>query len=214
MKPNLKLINLFILIFTFTTLNAQDNTNVFGLKAGLNYGGYTPNKNSIDYTFKVGFYAGGFYNILLNEKLRFQPELLFAVQVSTVNVNGIELTDNGGNPLPNTQPYDYEYQIHELTLAVPIMSQYYFSDKFYLEGGPQFGFIIDRSLSSKQQLIDGQEATFIVDDGDTFDFGVNLGFGYVISEKVALNLRAYSGLIKRDDDIKLFVLNFGLEYRL
>jgi hypothetical protein len=214
MKLNIKQLVTIILILSFTTNFAQDNTNEFGLKAGLNYGKYTPSKNSIDYKFKVGFYAGGFYNILLNEKLRFQPELLFAVQGSTVNVNGIELTDNGGNPLPNTQPYDYEYQIHELTLAVPIMSQYYFSDKFYLEGGPQFGFIIDRSLSSKQQLIDGQEATFIVDDGDTFDFGLNLGFGFVVSEKVALNLRTYSGLIKRDDDIKSLVLNFGLEYRL
>lgn len=214
MKPNLKLLYSLILFFAVGTIYSQDKTNGFGLKAGLNYSKYVPNKNAIDYKHKIGFYAGGFYNFKLEEKFRFQPELLFALQGSDVEVKNIVITDNGGNPMPNILPYDFEYQINELTISIPLMGQLYLSKTFYLESGPQFGFIVDRYLSSSQQLFSGRDGDFIVDDGDTFDFGVNLGIGCALTKKMSLNLRAYSGLIKRDDDIKSFVFNFGLEYRL
>lgn len=69
-----------LFLFLFLNLSAvygQNKSANFGIKAGVNYGKYSPNKNPIDYKYKFGFYAGGFFNISLEEKLEFQPELLY-----------------------------------------------------------------------------------------------------------------------------------------
>jgi hypothetical protein len=206
-----------ILFFNLSVIYGQDKPINFGIKTGMNIGKFTPNKNSIDYKYKFGFYAGGFMNISLQEKLEFQPELLFALQGSRVLVKGLNIPnfDFNGNPISNSNTYDFEYEINELTISIPLIVKVFLSNQFYLESGPQIGFIIERSLNSSQQILDGEDDSFIIrESDDSFDFGVSLGLGYKVSERVNLNSRLYSGLIKRDDKIKSFVLNIGIEYNL
>jgi|AntRauMFilla1563_2_1112583.scaffolds.fasta_scaffold33785_1 hypothetical protein len=206
-----------ILFLNLSVIYGQNSPINFGIKTGINNGKFVPNKNSIDYNYKFGFYAGGFINISLKEKLEFQPELLFALQGSKVLVKGLNIPnfDFNGNPISNSNKYNFEYEINELTISIPLIVKVFLSNKFYLESGPQIGLIIDRSLNSSQQIIDGEDDSFIIrESDDSFDFGVSLGFGYKISERVKLNLRLYNGLLKRDDEIKSFVFNFGIEYTL
>ena len=206
-----------ILFFNLSVIYGQDKPINFGIKTGMNIGKFTPNKNSIDYKYKFGFYAGGFMNISLKEKLEFQPELLFALQGSRVLVKGLNIPnfDFNGNPISNSNTYDFEYEINELTISIPLIVKVFLSNQFYLESGPQIGCIIERSLNSSQQILDGEDDSFIIrESDDSFDFGVSLGLGYKVSERVNLNSRLYSGLIKRDDKIKSFVLNIGIEYNL
>jgi hypothetical protein len=206
-----------ILFFNLSVIYGQDKPINFGIKTGMNIGKFTPNKNSIDYKYKFGFYAGGFMNISLKEKLEFQPELLFALQGSRVLVKGLNIPnfDFNGNPISNSNTYDFEYEINELTISIPLIVKVFLSNQLYLESGPQIGFIIERSLNSSQQILDGEDDSFIIrESDDSFDFGVSLGLGYKVSERVNLNSRLYSGLIKRDDKIKSFVLNIGIEYNL
>jgi hypothetical protein len=206
-----------ILFFNLSVIYGQDKPINFGIKTGMNIGKFTPNKNSIDYKYKFGFYAGGFMNISLKEKLEFQPELLFALQGSRVLVKGLNIPnfDFNGNPISNSNTYDFEYEINELTISIPLIVKVFLSNQFYLESGPQIGFIIERSLNSSQQILDGEDDSFIIrESDDSFDFGVSLGLGYKVSERVNLNSRLYSGLIKRDDKIKSFVMNIGIEYNL
>jgi len=206
-----------ILFFNLSVIYGQDKPINFGIKTGMNIGKFTPNKNSIDYKYKFGFYAGGFMNISLQEKLEFQPELLFALQGSRVLVKGLNIPnfDFNGNPISNSNTYDFEYEINELTISIPLIVKVFLGNQFYLESGPQIGFIIERSLNSSQQILDGEDDSFIIrESDDSFDFGVSLGLGYKVSERVNLNSRLYSGLIKRDDKIKSFVMNIGIEYNL
>ena len=206
-----------ILFFNLSVIYGQDKPINFGIKTGMNIGKFTPNKNSIDYKYKFGFYAGGFMNISFQEKLEFQPELLFALQGSRVLVKGLNIPnfDFNGNPISNSNTYDFEYEINELTISIPLIVKVFLSNQFYLESGPQIGFIIERSLNSSQQILDGEDDSFIIrESDDSFDFGVSLGLGYKVSERVNLNSRLYSGLIKRDDKIKSFVMNIGIEYNL
>ena len=206
-----------ILFFNLSVIYGQDKPINFGIKTGMNIGKFTPNKNSIDYKYKFGFYAGGFMNISLKEKLEFQPELLFALQGSRVLVKGLNIPnfDFNGNPISNSNTYDFEYEINELTISIPLIVKVFLSNQFYLESGPQIGFIIERSLNSSQQILDGEDDSFIIrESDDSFDFGVSLGLGYKVSERVNLNSMLYSGLIKRDDKIKSFVMNIGIEYNL
>jgi hypothetical protein len=206
-----------ILFFNLSVIYGQDKPINFGIKTGMNIGKFTPNKNSIDYKYKFGFYAGGFMNISLKEKLEFQPELLFALQGSRVLVKGLNIPnfDFNGNPISNSNTYDFEYEINELTISIPLIVKVFLGNQLYLESGPQIGFIIERSLNSSQQILDGEDDSFIIrESDDSFDFGVSLGLGYKVSERVNLNSRLYSGLIKRDDKIKSFVMNIGIEYNL
>ena len=206
-----------ILFFNLSVIYGQDKPINFGIKTGMNIGKFTPNKNSIDYKYKFGFYAGGFMNISLQEKLEFQPELLFALQGSRVLVKGLNIPyfDFNGNPISNSNTYDFEYEINELTISIPLIVKVFLGNQLYLESGPQIGFIIERSLNSSQQILDGEDDSFIIrESDDSFDFGVSLGLGYKVSERVNLNSRLYSGLIKRDDKIKSFVMNIGIEYNL
>lgn len=194
------------------TVFAQGDNLNFGIKGGLNFSKYSPNKNTINYDLKIGFYAGGFLKFKFNENWQLQPELLFALQGSKVNVDDIQITDTAGNPLPNSAAFNFEYQIHELTVSLPIIFKLYFNSDFYSEAGPQFGLIVDRTIKSSQSLLSGNDASFIKTKGDTFDFGICLGIGYDISDTISVNARGYYGSIKRDDDIKSSVANFGIEY--
>lgn len=214
MKKAINII-LILLFFYISALYGQDKKVNFGVKAGVNYGTYIRNKTSIDYHFKVGFYAGGFSDIAISERARLQPELLFALQGSRVKVKGLNVPafDYQGYPLPGSS-YDFEYEINELTLLVPISMKIYVSKKFFLESGPQFGFIVDRNLKSSQHLLAGQNDSFIIRKGDSFDFGLLFGLGRKVSDKLVVNFRTYTGIIKRDDNISSYVLNLGVEYNL
>lgn len=210
-----KLQTIFLLIFIplFSKALAQNKKANFGIKTGVNFSKYTSNLNSIDYKNQIGFYAGGFYKSDITNKWKFQPELLFTLQGSKINTKNNPLTDFNGNPLPNTATFDFEYQVYELTISIPLIIKLFFSERFYIESGPQFGFIIDRNITTSQFLPNGNDNSFIQEFNDNFDFGVSLGIGYDILKDLSLNLRSNTGVLKRDD-IKSFVINFGIEYNL
>lgn len=210
-KP--QIVILIIFIFTFSAVFGQDKNANFGIKAGLNYGKYTPSQISTEYKYLLGFYAGGFYKTEITNNWKFQPELLFALQGSKINTKDNPITDSNGNPLPNTSTFDFEYEIYELTISIPLPIKLYVTDEFYIESGPQFGFIVDRNITTSQFLLSGNDNSFVREGNDNFDFGVCIGIGYDVSKSLSLNIRSFSGLIKRDG-IKSFVFNFGLEYNL
>ncbi|MCG2460987.1 PorT family protein [Flavobacteriaceae bacterium F89] len=212
----LRFIITVIVLFATTVLFGQNRKLDFGLKGGLNYGKYIPNKSAIDYKYKFGFYAGAFYSIELDEKIKFQPELMFALQGSHMKVGELEIPnfDWEGNPIYNPNTYEFKYGIHELSILIPLMVKRYVWENLYIGIGPQFGFIVDRNLNSSYQVLDGEDDSFIIRDGDTFNFGVNFGLGVDMAEKISINSRINYGLLKRDDDIKLLVFNLGIEYSL
>lgn len=202
-----------ILLFSLGfMLFSQDNTHDFGLKGGINMGKYVPNNYPVKYDYKVGFYAGGFYKLKIDESMYFQPEILYALQGSAVK-QSITTLDAAGNQL-NVAPYDFKYEIYESTISIPLMLKWYWFKKFYMESGPQFGLIINRKITSSQHLLNGSNNDLNIEIGDDFDFGVSLGFGYDISNQLTINTRAFTGLINRDNDIKSFVYNLGIEYHL
>ena len=84
------------------------------------------------------------------DKIKIQPELIFAIQGTSVLIKDVEVTS------PNeffTTITDYKSNINESTITVPVILQYLFNDKFYMEGGPQFGYIIDRNEKIKQETL-------------------------------------------------------------
>lgn len=192
---------------------AQENKMEFGIKGGLNYASYRTPDAFIDvYKGKFGFYLGGFASFAITEKFKVQPELLFALQGARFVIKDIEIRE-GSDEIPLIG--DLKKNVHESTIILPIMGQYYINETFYVEAGPQFGFI----LSTKEKLITSptDDPNFNAPqtaDPDTFDAGLAFGAGYRLNEKLSLNLRYYFGLIKRDLGVYSSVPNLGLEYKL
>lgn len=217
-KRNL-LLGLLFTVLAFS-VNAQDATYKFGLKGGINYAKYTPDitvvgVNVAEFNRKFGFYFGGFTNIKLSKKIKIQPEILFALQGSEILQEGFELR-NSQNEAPVIG--NFRANVNESTIIVPITLQYFFTDDFYVEMGPQIGYIIDRKQTIKENIFDQFEGfndvSPLPSEYDKFDVGMNVGTGYKISNNFGINGRFFFGLIERDDLIKTSVFNLGIEYTL
>jgi len=132
------IILLIMAIFTIKNANAQEG---FSAKAGLNIVTI-----KIDYpdTFfgvldgasasETGFYLGGGYKFDVSDTFSVEPAALFSLVNSATS------------------------------LYIPVMGQYYFTDKFYAQAGPQINFLLES-----------------VDDG-ALGIDIALGGGYNIDD--------------------------------
>ncbi len=196
------------IVFSFLTVaSAQENLKktskdvIYGAKAGVNIanivGDDAGNANSF-----VGFNAGLFVQVPLNNKLFLQPEILYSAQGSKSS-----LFVEGSN-------YDAILKINYIN--VPVLLKYYIDSKFALEAGPYVGF-----LTSAKVKVKGNGISETVDVKDAFksvDFGLGFGFNYDFSDKVFANARYSAGLSKigdsgTDDDVKNSVFQIGLGFK-
>ncbi|EZH71774.1 hypothetical protein ATO12_06295 [Aquimarina atlantica] len=208
-----------VLVLCIVFVNGQEVNSKFGLKGGVNYAKYTPDVviagiNVAEYRRKFGFYFGGFINMNISKKIKIQPEVLFAIQGSKFVAEGFEIR-GGTNEIPVAS--DFKVNVNESTLVIPIMVQYLFTDDFYMELGPQFGYIIDRKQKIKEdpfEQLGGINILPFSSEYDKFDLGLTVGTGYKLSDHFGINGRFFFGLIERDSSIKSSVFNLGVEYTL
>ncbi|MCY2687623.1 porin family protein [Salinimicrobium sp. TH3] len=196
---------------------AQNSALEFGIIAGGNYSKFTPNfevngREYGDYQRKSGFYLGGFLNKRISEKFYFHPELHFALRRTDFLIKGVEITGHEVGSIV----LDFETNITESVIAVPLIMRYYFTGSYYVDAGPQAGFIIDRDEKLENDPIEqpGNQEVITDYDYDNFDLGLNLGTGYNLTEDLIINGRYFFGIVERDNSIKSSVFSLGLEYKL
>ena len=161
----------------------------FGAKAGLNLSTWTGDVE--DLKMKPGFYVGGLANIAVSFRFRLQPELLVSAEGAG--------TKQGG-PSLNT-----------MFINIPVMAQYYAFSGFYVEAGPQLGFL----LSAKAKL-DG-ESLDIKETLNTTNFAASFGAGYYIGHDLRLGARYNLGLSNASKDggskVNTSNISIGLHYK-
>ena len=165
------------------------------------------------YSGKFGFYLGGFLNIKITDDLKFQTELIFGLQGSRFLNENIVFEED----IDNIHILDFEFHIHEHTIILPLIVQYSLVEKLYIEGGLQFGYIINRSEKIKKdpfKELTGTNTQPSEIDYDKFDMGITFGMGYQLSDRFGINSRYFFGLIERNNTIKSSVFNLGIEYKL
>ena len=203
-KNQLTILVLFFII-SFS-INSQNSDIEFGVKGGLNYSTYTSGLPVIEFDRALGYYIGGYGNFSINDKFKFQAEILAESHKVDFSINLIDviLPETSGESInPNVKG-----EIKELSISVPLLAQYYFTRKFYLELGPQMGFIID-----KEGKIEESSESENGNNYDKFDFGLSTGAGFKITEKLGISVRYYFGIIERDD-VKSSVVNVGISYKI
>lgn len=153
----------------------------FGAKAGVNVSNISSD-NNLDTNTKTGFYAGLVMNAPIAESFSIQPEVLY---------NSVGAKYDYGNIGSSTLTLDY--------ITVPVMFQYNLVPEFYLEAGPEFGFLV----SAKQKIESGDFSgvgTLDKDNFNAFNFGLGLGAGFNITNNIGINARYVAGFTDATDE--------------
>lgn len=165
----------------------------FGIKAGVNMAKFKVGKDDFPSsipaphaTSNTSFNAGVFVNVPLSDAIRFQPELLYSGEGS--KLSGSVLGTN------------YQQTANLRYLTLPLMFQAQTSSGFFVELGPQFGYLLSAKSENDSPGASGDK-TDIKDYLDKFDFAVNGGIGYLSRMGLGINAR-YSYGITNVIDIK------------
>ena len=159
----------------------------FGTKSGLNLSTWTGDVD--DLKMKPGFYVGGLANISVANQFSIQPELL-------VSAEGAKEGDGS---------------INTMFINIPVMAQYNTPSGFYVEAGPQLGFL----LSAKAKA--GGESEDIKEFLNTTNFGASFGAGFNMGSGLGFGARYNLGLSNAakdagDSKIKTSNISIGLHY--
>nr|WP_294929995.1 porin family protein [uncultured Flavobacterium sp.] len=174
----MKKIILAALLFIAASTTSEAQLVKFGVKAGVNFANQTGDASfegiELDKEGITSYHAGLVAEIKLLDRFAIQPELLYSTQGATYK--------NAVTEFKNELGY----------LSIPVMAKFYLTDSFSLEVGPQASFL----LSEKND--------FDVENGETFEFGVNAGLGFKITENFFVQGRYGLGLTEasKDADVK------------
>ncbi|BDW91880.1 hypothetical protein MACH07_07120 [Flagellimonas marinaquae] len=208
----MKKANLLVALLICFTASAQlDNT--FGIKAGTNYSQFRPDiefygVKALDFQGKIGYYVGGFFNISISDKSSIRPELLFANQGTTSKELYLEFIYGEEGEVVN--------KVNDLMILFPVSYRLALVDFLFLEVGIQPGYTLKRAVVAKEVSFEpsweGERATY--SNFDRFDFSLNGGLGYDLTDQLELNFRYSYGLIERDDAYKTSVISLGLGLKI
>ncbi|WP_037320271.1 porin family protein [Salegentibacter sp. Hel_I_6] len=199
---------IFILIFIgFQTLYAQ---TAYGIKGGFNLSKYHSDFTDI-YSYKSGFYLGGTGKFELSNTFNLKPEIFFSYQGSDLKTN-IEL--NYANDPQVERVEISKIRINEYAINVPVLLDFSLSESFYLEAGPQAGFIFKNS--TKVVKGSGDYGSFEGEENNdlrislAFDFGIN----YKITKDIYLGARYSRDIKRQDSSLTNSIISTGLEFYL
>jgi opacity protein-like surface antigen len=171
-------------------------------------------ESNVDTKSKIGFTLGAAFNFPITESFSIQPELSY-VQKGTKSK---ESYTDGPNP---TDIYESENKITINYLEIPVLAKYSFGEgtKFFLNAGPSLGFGLGGKTKREiTQSYGGQSASGEIEgdvkfgdldedaeEGDVYldnriDFGVQLGAGVLIANKIQIDVRYGLGLSALYDD--------------
>ncbi len=187
---NMKKLILSLAVITIATMTANAQVE-FGAKAGLNLATLSGSdaSNIAGKAMQAGANFGAIVQIPVSGMFSVNPELNFSMQ-------GVKF-DGGSDKL------NY--------LNVPVMAHLAFNGGFFVEGGPQVGFL----MSAKEK--DASGSTDIKEFLNTTDFGIGVGAGFKSHSGFGGNVRGMFGMSSIDKGtpkakINNMVISFNLFY--
>jgi hypothetical protein len=158
---------LALIMFCITAGSLQAQKMSAGIKGGLNIA----DVSSMNGDNRLSGHIGLFLHSRLNSQWAIQPELLYSGQ---------------------GQQYWFinnEYTLALSYLQVPLMFQFYPVRQFYLEFGPQIGFLLSANIK------DDEDKTEVDNGYNKVDAGLGLGFGIQATRMLGFYARYNAGLV-------------------
>lgn len=173
-------------LLIFLTVTGYSQNVVFGAKAGVNLSTTTGN-DIFNTKFLPSFHVGGLANFSVNENIKVQPEIIYS---------GKGVKDDAGN-------YKFNY------VNIPVLVQYQSASGFFIETGPQVGFLVSAKRKTSSGNLDfktsvkssdyswiggvGYKSSLGVGAGARFDFGFfNIAKQGIIRNKTIMISLFYS----------------------
>ena len=153
--------------------NAQETR--FGVKAGVSLASITL-RNTTGVNYLVGANGGVMADFSFSDRLSFHPELLFSQK-------GVKFES----------PNSYPYQIRTSYLDVPLLLRLKVGGLFFVEAGPQVGFLAARKAEAYGTTSTSTDGTRKV------DVGYIAGVGYQLPQGLELGLRYNGGISDLSD---------------
>ena len=174
MKKYLLALGLFCIVAG--SLQAQKVTP--GIKGGLNIA----DVSGINGDNRLSGHVGLFINSKLNRNWSVQPEILYSGQGQQFMV------------------VNKEYTLALSYIQVPIMFQYYPVKQFYVEFGPQIGFLLSANVKDDNDKIE------VDDNYKKVDFALCFGAGFQVTSMLGFYARYNAGLsdITKNDNRDYF----------
>ncbi len=150
---------LLALFFTFFICSLQLQAQ--GIQVGFRTGLNVANVTDLNAEARFGISAGVVGKLPLTDKIFIQPELNYDQQ------GAVEKGSFLG------EDFQVRYKLNYINL--PVMFKYYVEGGFFLQAGPQLGYLIKNDMN-----IEGESSgiSFDLDDTKKFDFSLGLGAGY------------------------------------
>lgn len=191
----MKNLSLFLIlsVFTFTSCGCH----YYGLKSGLNVSTINGDGTK-DFQPKLGFVAGGYYEICIDDYVSVIPEIKYSQQ-------GAKYSDN----------IDTEGTIKLDYIHLPVMAKYKLTNELTFEAGPQVGLLLSAKDNFKSPIDSG--LIDIKEELNAIDFGANFGLNYDFQNGWLLGARYSLGLsnINKTSDVihKNSVFQFSVAFK-
>jgi len=153
----------------------------FGIKAGVNVSSISDDGYD-DTKAKAGFAGGLFLNAPISEMFSIQPEVMYSQLGAKTDYTF------AGTKFENELKLDY--------VTVPVMFQFRATPAFYIEAGPEFGFLVSakNKLTVSNNSGSGSDTDELdKDDFNSFNMGAALGLGFDITPNFGVNARYVAG---------------------
>ena len=142
-----------------------------GVKAGPNVSNFLGgNFDAVKKKALVGIHAGAYLKFRFGN-FALQPELMISTQGAKID----------------SLPGKFDWKITYIN--VPVMAQYYFNRSFYLELGPQVGFVTNQDFANST----------IQDFANDLDLSIAMGFGVRSKSGLGIGARYNAGISKVGD---------------
>ncbi len=217
MKRTSLLILVLFSAFTVFAQSAKKTVNPFGkpsfgVKAGLNFSNLSSGYEIANYlkspATRLGPVIGAFFNLPLGQHFSFQPELSYSAEGA-----------NQDGQLGASSTYVLIFETKLSYLNIPLLLQYH-TGGFYLEAGPQLGFLVGANETNKHPGTGQPSETDLKGllKGNAFSF--DLGAGYYFGSHFGIGARYAIGLTdirssgsNINSPLKSNVLSFSLLYK-
>lgn len=178
-----------ILLGVVTQIYAQNS--IAGVKGGANLASLSTNGNS-DKNLKLGFHAGVFTKISLNESLAIQPELLYSGKGIKLNFDESAVADG-----------DAKFNLNYVDLPVKLV--FNLAEDFSIEVGPYVSYLLGANVDADAEVFGADitsEDELDRDHFTTFDYGFTAGLGFDLDPMI-IGFSYNLGLnqVAHDDDV-------------
>lgn len=180
-------------MFLYQGVTAQETR--FGIKGGLNYSSIVGDLTD-GLKFRFSGHGGIFLEIDFSEKFKLQPEVLYSSQGFQFSTD-LAAIQNGGTAADDN---DFRTNVQLNFLTIPILGKFALNDKWDVEFGPQFGFLLNQVTKIKSldesPNVDADRSGSISGNFQ-LDYGAAVGLEYKLTDNLSVSPRFYVGLRNR-----------------